>query len=63
MQKHTQWSQEAYPQARAVSVSPNNGESIPRLVAATHSKGNYGGEVVDDKILHGQTYHMKSKIL
>ena len=40
-----------HPQAGAVSVGPHHGEPVARLVLASHSKGNDGGEVVDHKIL------------
>lgn len=52
-----------YPETRAVCVSSNDGKSISWLVAATHSKGNDGGEVVDNKILRIQTMSVKSELL
>ena len=44
-------------------MSSNDGKSISWLVAATHSKGNDGGEVVDDKILRIQITSVRSELL
>ncbi len=41
-----------YLEARAVCVSPDDGEPVARLEFASHSKSNNCGEVVDHKILH-----------
>ena len=43
------------PQARAISVGTNNGESITGLEFPTNRECNYCGEVVDYKILKGRT--------
>ena len=41
----------SHPEARAVSVGPNNGESVTSSVLTSNSKGVDGREIVDYKVL------------